>query len=66
MAQTQPTQHESAVAQMSLLPVKKTTVTLPLDLYRQLKIEAAKQDIEMSAIVVRALRKHFSENENEQ
>lgn len=65
MAESQPTQHELA-AQMNLLPVKKTTFTLPLDLYRQLKIEAAKSDTEMSSIVVDALRKHLSENENEQ
>jgi hypothetical protein len=65
MAQSQPRQQELA-AQMNLLPVKKTTVTLPLDLYRQLKIEAAKSDTEMSSIVVDALRKHLSENENEQ
>jgi hypothetical protein len=64
MAETQPVQRELA-AQLNLLPVKKTTVILPQDLYRQLKVEAAKQDTEMSTIVVEALRKHFSEKENE-
>lgn len=64
MEETEPVQQELG-PQMSLLPFKKTTVTLPQDLYRQLKVEAAKQDMEMSTIVVDALRKHFSEKENE-
>ena len=64
MAEAEPLEQELG-PQMTLLPVKKTTVILPQDLYRQLKVEAAKQDTEMSTIVVDALRKHFSEKENE-
>lgn len=51
---------------MSLMPLKKTTITLPLDLYKQLKIESAKTEKEMSSIVADALRKHLSETEHEQ
>jgi metal-responsive CopG/Arc/MetJ family transcriptional regulator len=65
MAQPEPNQQE-VPAQMSLMPLKKTTISLPLDLYKQLKIESAKRDMEMSTIVTDALRKHLSENENEQ
>jgi hypothetical protein len=49
-----------------LIPFKKTTFSLPSDLYKQLKIEAAKRDTEMSTIVADALRKHLSEDEHEQ
>jgi hypothetical protein len=65
MARTEPTPHDTA-SQMSLMPLKKTTITLPLDLYKQLKIESAKSDKEMSAIVADALRKHLSEAEHAQ
>jgi predicted DNA-binding protein len=65
MAQPEPNQRQLP-AQMSLMPAKKTTISFPLDLYKQLKIESVKQGIEMSTIVTDALRKHLSENENEQ
>lgn len=54
----QPRPHEG---QLSLLPVKKTTFTLPQDLYRKLKVESAKRDVQMSSIVTEAVRKFFSE-----
>jgi len=47
--------------QLTLIQQKKTTFTLPQDLYRRLKIESAKQDKEMSAIVVEALREYLPE-----
>jgi hypothetical protein len=47
--------------QLSLLPVKKTTFTLPRDLYTTLKIESVKRDVEMSALVTQALQEFFSE-----
>lgn len=52
----------SAVTQLTLLPMKKTTFSLPQDLYRQLKIESAKRDIEMSTLVTEALRQYLSED----
>jgi metal-responsive CopG/Arc/MetJ family transcriptional regulator len=51
-------------SQLDLLPQKKTTISFPRDLYKQLKIESAKRDREMSAIVADALRKYFSESEH--
>ncbi len=57
---------KEVTSQLSLMPLKKTTFTLPLDLYKQLKIESAKREKEMSAIVADALRKHLSETEHEQ
>jgi predicted DNA-binding protein len=65
MARIESTSHGVA-SQLSLMPQKKTTFTLPLDLYKQLKIESAKRDREMSAIVSDALRKYLSENEHAQ
>lgn len=53
-------------SQLDLLPQKKTTISFPRDLYKQLKIESAKRDREMSAIVADALRKYFSEGEHAQ
>jgi metal-responsive CopG/Arc/MetJ family transcriptional regulator len=53
--------NESNASQLSLLPQKKTTFTLPRELYKQLKIESAKRDKEMSAIVADALRMYLSE-----
>ena len=47
--------------QLNLLTTKKTTFTLPRDLYTKLKIESAKRDAEMSALVAEALRKFLSE-----
>lgn len=52
----------SAVTQLTLLPMKKTTFSLPQDLYRQLKIESVKRDIEMSTLVAEALRQYLSED----
>jgi hypothetical protein len=65
MAQLDFTRQEPE-SQMSLLPLKKTTFTLPHDLYKRLKIESARRDIEMSAIVADALRKHLLEQDHEQ
>lgn len=65
MSQTEPSRHGVA-SQLNLIQLKKTTFTLPLDLYRQLKIEAAKRGEEMSSIVTDALRKHLTETEHEQ
>ena len=65
MAQVDFTRQEPE-SQMSLLPLKKTTFTLPHDLYKQLKIESARRDIEMSAIVADALRKYLLEQDHEQ
>jgi hypothetical protein len=48
-------------SQLNLLPQKKTTFSLPRELYRQLKIESAKRDMEMSAIVADALRLYLSD-----
>jgi len=45
----------------SLLPFKKTTVTLPRSLYTTLKIESVKRDVEMSALMTQALQEFFSE-----
>ncbi len=64
MAQVDFTRQEPD-SQMSLLPLKKTTFTLPHDLYKQLKIESARRDIEMSAIVADALRKYLLEQDHE-
>ena len=55
-----------STSQLDLLPQKKTTISFPRDLYKQLKIESAKRDREMSAIVADALRKYFSESEHAQ
>jgi metal-responsive CopG/Arc/MetJ family transcriptional regulator len=52
----------SPVTQLTLLPMKKTTFSLPQDLYRQLKIESVKRDIEMSTLVTEALRQYLSED----
>lgn len=65
MARIESAAHDAG-SQLSLMPQKKTTITLPLDLYKQLKIESAKRDREMSAMVSDALRKYFSENDHEQ
>ena len=65
MAQTDLTRQVS-ITQLNLMPLKKTTFTLPQDLYKQLKIESAKRDQEMSAIVTDALRKYLGEREHEQ
>jgi metal-responsive CopG/Arc/MetJ family transcriptional regulator len=51
-------QHLSS--QLTLLPQKKTTFSLPQELYRQLKIASAERDREMSAIVADALRLYLS------
>jgi hypothetical protein len=51
----------SLPSQLNLLPQKKTTFSLPRELYRQLKIESAKRDREMSAIVADALRLYLSD-----
>jgi len=48
-------------SQLALLPVKKTTFTLPRELYTRLKIESAKRETEMSNLVTMALRQFFSE-----
>lgn len=59
MARAENTTHEAS--QLKLMPQKKTTITLPQDLYKQLKIESAKREREMSEIVSDALRKYLSE-----
>jgi hypothetical protein len=51
------------LSQLSLLPTKKTTFTLPHDLYLQLKIESVKREVEMSELVTEALRRYLSEAE---
>lgn len=48
-------------SQLSLLPQKKTTFSLPRELYKKLKIESAVRDREMSAIVADALRLYLSD-----
>lgn len=48
-------------SQLNLIPPKKTTFTLPRELYKQLKIESARRDKEMSAIVTEALQQFLSE-----
>lgn len=58
MAQTRNTS-----LQLSLTPHKKTTFTLPREVYKQLKIESAKRDKEMSAIVTDALRMYLAEEQ---
>ena len=60
MAQADSVRGEVGDAQLTLLPVKKTTFTLPHDLYRQLKIESVKREVEMSTIVTDALRQYLS------
>lgn len=51
--------------QLALLPVKKTTFTLPRELYTRLKIESAKREVEMSSLVTQALRQFLPrEGEN--
>lgn len=65
MARIETTSRANA-SQLNLLPQQKTTISLPRDLYKQLKIESAKRDREMSAIVGDALRKYFSESEHAQ
>lgn len=52
-------------SQLSLMPLKKTTFTLPQDLYKQLKIESVNRETEMSSIVANALRKYLSESAHE-
>jgi len=52
---------QTGTSQLSLIPQKKTTFTLPRELYKQLKIESARRDKEMSAIVTDALREYLSE-----
>ncbi|MCL4538446.1 MAG: ribbon-helix-helix domain-containing protein [Bacteroidetes bacterium] len=49
--------------QIALLEVKKTTFTLPRDLYKKLKVESAKREVEMSSIVTEALRKFLPEED---
>lgn len=65
MARIETTSRANA-SQLNLLPQQKTTISLPRDLYKQLKIESAKREREMSAIVGDALRKYFSESEHAQ
>ena len=52
---------QNTTSQLSLIAQKKTTFTLPQELYKQLKIESARRDKEMSAIVTDALREYLSE-----
>jgi len=65
MARTESTSR-GLTSQLNLLPQQKTTITLPRDLYKQLKIESARRDREMSAIVADALRKYLAESEHAQ
>ena len=56
---------QASTTQLGLVLVKKTTFTLPRDLYKKLKIESVKRDVEMSSIVADALREFLPEEPSE-
>jgi hypothetical protein len=60
-----PPKRQGIADQLALPLVKKTTFTLPRDLYRRLKIESARREVEMSSIVADALRNFLLKGPNE-
>lgn len=56
---------QGRTTQLALPLVKKTTFTLPRDLYRKLKMESARREVEMSSIVTDALRNFLLKGPNE-
>jgi hypothetical protein len=48
--------------QLSLIPTRKTTLRIPVDLHRRLKITAIQENRQMTDIVVDAIETYLSKN----
>ena len=48
--------------QLSLIPTRKTTFRMPVDLHRRLKITAVQENRQMADIVVDAIETYLSNN----
>jgi hypothetical protein len=48
--------------QLSLIPMRKTTFRMPVDLHRRLKIRSVQENRQMADIVVDAIETYLSNN----